>query len=307
MCDLPWTEKYRPKNLDEIIGHDSLVKFIRLAIVKKMMPNMIFYGPAGTGKTSLAYAIRNEMLGKHITEGLYTGGIYYEINASCDRGVDVVREQISSFCSIYSAGFKLIFLDEFDAMTNEAQSALKRVIEVNNDVCFIMACNNITKVLPELQSRCILSNVGGPRKDDIIKRIVNICEIEKVNIDLSALKCLIKYFDDMRCIISHLQMLKVLHEDKVITNSDIYELLAIPSDEAIIEMYIILISKAGTKYKHICDILYEHNYNFGYLLEELIEYTFVNNIELVKPLIEIFKNYRLGVDNKVLIIQLSLI
>jgi replication factor C subunit 3/5 len=149
---LPWVEKYRPNALTEIVSHTSVISTIQKLIDQHALPHLLFYGPPGTGKTTTAHAIARELYGQKY------GPTVLELNASDERGIDVVREQIKRFASsrmIFGTGHKLIILDESDAMTSAAQAALRRIIEkYSSNVRFVMICNYPEKLIPALRSRC---------------------------------------------------------------------------------------------------------------------------------------------------------
>jgi replication factor C subunit 3/5 len=149
---LPWVEKYRPTDLEEIVSHESVISTIRKLIDQQCLPHLLFYGPPGTGKTTTAHAIARALYGPKYSPFLL------ELNASDERGIDVVREQIKRFASsrtIFGSGHKLVILDESDAMTNPAQAALRRIMEkFSSNVRFIMICNYPEKLIPALRSRC---------------------------------------------------------------------------------------------------------------------------------------------------------
>merc|ERR1712166_1243888 len=146
--DLPWVEKYRPESLDDVVSQDNIVQTLTRLVENKMMPHLLFYGPPGTGKTSTILAIARQMYGKNLQTMVLT------LNASDDRGISVVRNQIKEFAStrmVFSSGHKLIILDEADAMTNDAQMALRRVIEkYTKNVRFCIICNYVSKIIPTL-------------------------------------------------------------------------------------------------------------------------------------------------------------
>lgn len=145
---MPFVEKYRPEDLSRIISHIDIVKTIRKFIEGKKLPHLLFHGPPGTGKTSCMIAIAKELYGPSYRN------MTLELNASDDRGINVVRDQIKSFCStqqLMSTGMKLVILDECDSMTNPAQFALRRIVEKyskNTRFCFI--CNYVSKIIPAL-------------------------------------------------------------------------------------------------------------------------------------------------------------
>ncbi len=158
---------------------------------------MLFYGPPGTGKTTTILAIAKKLYGPKWKS------MVLELNASDDRGIDVVREQIKNFAStktIFSSGFKLIILDEADNMTQAAQAALRRVIEkYTRNVRFCLICNYVSKIIPALQSRCTRFRFGPLKLDQIEKRLNFIIEREGVKIDDSGKQALLKLSNgDMR-------------------------------------------------------------------------------------------------------------
>lgn len=148
--ELPWTEKYRPKKLDEIVGQDALVERLKAYVNTKSMPHLCFAGPAGVGKTTAAMCIANEMFSDLRHDWL-------ELNASDERGIDVVRTKIKDFARTrpISGDFKIIFMDESDSLTSEAQNALRRTMESYTQTCrFILSCNYSSKIIAPIQSRC---------------------------------------------------------------------------------------------------------------------------------------------------------
>lgn len=150
--ELPWVEKYRPSTLDDLIAHDEIIGILTRLIESGKLPHLLFYGPPGTGKTSTILAAARSMYGSR------SNAMTLELNASDDRGIGVVRDQIKSFAGtkqLFSSGVKLVILDEADAMTSDAQFALRRVIEKNTkSTRFCLICNYVSKIIPALQSRC---------------------------------------------------------------------------------------------------------------------------------------------------------
>lgn len=145
---IPFVEKYRPDDLEHIISHHEIVSTIRRFIEGRKLPHLLFHGPPGTGKTSCMIAIAKELYGKNYRN------MTLELNASDDRGIDVVREKIKSFCStqqLMSKGIKLVILDECDSMTNAAQFALRRIVEkYTRTTRFCLICNYVSKLIPAL-------------------------------------------------------------------------------------------------------------------------------------------------------------
>ncbi len=175
-----WTEKYRPSKFNELIGQDEIVKRVSSLVNSMNIPHLLLAGPAGTGKSTLALIIVKELYGDKWREN------YLELNASDERGINVVREKVKGFARTKSLGdvpFKIIFLDEADALTPEAQQALRRTMENYSSTCrFIMSCNYSSKVIDPIQSRCVLFRFKLLEKKDIEKVIRRIAENEKLEI-----------------------------------------------------------------------------------------------------------------------------
>uniref|UniRef100_A0A7N8YGE7 Activator 1 subunit 5 n=1 Tax=Mastacembelus armatus TaxID=205130 RepID=A0A7N8YGE7_9TELE len=172
--NLPWVEKYRPQTLDDLISHKDILSTIQRFISEDKLPHLLFYGPPGTGKTSTILACA-----KQLYKDKEFNSMVLELNASDDRGIDVVRGPILSFAStrtIFKKGFKLVILDEADAMTQDAQNALRRVIEkFTENTRFCMICNYLSKIIPALQSRCTRFRFGPLSPDQMIPRLEYKC------------------------------------------------------------------------------------------------------------------------------------
>jgi replication factor C small subunit len=147
-----WVEKYRPRKLSDVIGQKAIVERLRSYVRTRSMPHMLFAGPAGIGKTTCAIALARELYGDD-----WRGNLI-ELNASDERGIDVVRGKIKDFARAATIGqdeFKIIFLDEADSLTNDAQAALRRTMERYTQTCrFILSCNYSSKIIEPIQSRC---------------------------------------------------------------------------------------------------------------------------------------------------------
>ncbi|KAF9348961.1 Subunit of heteropentameric Replication factor C (RF-C) [Mortierella sp. AD094] len=201
---LPWVEKYRPVTLDDLVSHEDITSTIERFIDENRLPHMLFYGPPGTGKTSTILACARKLYGpmwKSMT---------MELNASDDRGIDVVREQIKNFAStkkIFSSGFKLIILDEADMMTQTAQNALRRVVEkYTRNVRFCIICNYVSKIIPALQSRCTRFRFAPLELSQVDARLDHIVQAESVNITPEGRKALLQLSKgDMRRALNILQ------------------------------------------------------------------------------------------------------
>ncbi|MBT4376588.1 replication factor C small subunit [archaeon] len=181
-----WTEKYRPKTYEELAGQEEIVKRIKALTNSMNIPHLLFAGPAGTGKSTLALIVVKELFGEKWRDN------YLELNASDERGINVVREKVKNFARTKSIGnvpFKVIFLDEADALTPEAQQALRRTMENYASTCrFIMSCNYSSKIIDPIQSRCSIFRFRLLEKKDVEKVIKRISESEKIEIDSEAIE-----------------------------------------------------------------------------------------------------------------------
>jgi replication factor C small subunit len=175
-----WTEKYRPEEFSEVVGQDNIVKRIESLTNSMNIPHLLFAGPAGTGKSTLALIIVKKLFGDSWKES------YLELNASDERGIQTVRDKVKSFARTRSIGkvpFKVIFLDEADALTPEAQQALRRTMENYSSNCrFILSCNYSSKIIDPIQSRCAIFRFKLLEKKDIEQRLKTIGEKEKLTI-----------------------------------------------------------------------------------------------------------------------------
>ncbi len=176
-----WTEKYRPHDFEEVRGQDEIVKRVEAFVKKKNMPHLLFAGPAGVGKTTLSLVIAKKLFGERWREN------FLELNASDERGIDVVRVKVKDFARTRAIGdvpFKIIYLDECDALTREAQQALRRTMENYTQTCrFILSCNYSSKIIDPIQSRCTVFRFKPLPKEDMYKIIDKIAKAEKLSVD----------------------------------------------------------------------------------------------------------------------------
>ncbi len=201
-----WVEKYRPLKLSDIVNQKEVIGSLK-ALLKNVseMPHLMFSGSAGVGKTTAALCIAREILGNSWRE--YT----LELNASDERGINMVRERVKKFARFSgldtSIPFKLVILDEADEMTSDAQTALRRIIEDTATHCrFIMIANNISKIIEPLQSRCAVFKFTRISEEEIVDYLEEICKKEKLKYTKEGLKTLYSYSEgDMRHSINMLQ------------------------------------------------------------------------------------------------------
>ena len=199
-----WTEKYRPKNLSEVVGQKHVTARLESYVRSRSMPHLLLTGPAGTGKTTCSLALARELFGDNWR------GNFIELNASDERGIDVVRGKIKEFARTAPIGaeFKIIFMDEADALTSDAQAALRRTMEKYSGICrFILSCNYSSKIIDPIQSRCAVMRFKPLTSDDIRGFLSRIVSEEKVDIEPEALEGLVRIaHGDMRRAVNSLQV-----------------------------------------------------------------------------------------------------
>jgi replication factor C small subunit len=181
-----WTEKYRPGKFSEIVGQEDIIKRVESLTNSSNIPHLLFAGPAGTGKSTMALIVVKQLYGSDWHDN------YLELNASDERGINIVREKVKSFARTKSIGnvpFKVIFLDEADALTPEAQQALRRTMENYSGTCrFVLSCNYSSKIIDPIQSRCAIFRFKLLEKKDIEKYLKRISEFEKLTISPEAVE-----------------------------------------------------------------------------------------------------------------------
>jgi len=204
MGDLPWIEKYRPKTIDEIIGQDETKTRLKGFVESKSLPHLLFAGPPGTGKTSTVITLATEIFG----EGNISGNLL-ELNASDDRGIDIIRNEVKDFAKTLpiDAPFKIISLDEADALTSAAQHALRRTMEKYvSSSRFVLLCNYPGKIIEPIQSRCAFFRFQRLGDDVIKEQLEYISKQENVDYTSKGLDMLVKVSNgDLRKAINVLQ------------------------------------------------------------------------------------------------------
>jgi DNA polymerase III delta prime subunit len=204
----PWVEKYRPTNFDDIVLDNMNKKIFTNILNNRYFPNLLFYGPPGTGKTTTIINLINEFQTKYYK---IDKSLIIHLNASDERGIDIVRNQISTFVksnNLFEVGIKFVILDEVDSMTKNAQYALKYLLQTcGNNVKFCLICNYISKVDDSLQNEFICIRFNQLPRDNIYNFIYNISLKEKIILDKITIDAIQDiYKSDIRSIINFIQL-----------------------------------------------------------------------------------------------------
>ncbi|SPC65250.1 probable RFC2 - DNA replication factor C, 41 KD subunit [Ustilago sp. UG-2017b] len=235
----PWVEKYRPKTIDDVAAQEHTVAVLKKTLMSNNLPHMLFYGPPGTGKTSTILALARQLFGPELVKTRVL-----ELNASDERGITVVREKIKNFAKLAVTNpkegfpcppFKIIILDEADSMTQDAQSALRRIMEQYSRITrFCLVCNYVTRIIEPLASRCSKFRFRSLDTSSTKTRLEMIAGAESVSFqNSSVLDTLITTSDgDLRRAITYLQSASRLHsiagDDKTsVTSESIVEIAGV--------------------------------------------------------------------------------
>ena len=289
---LLWVEKFRPDTLSEVVSHEKIIKKFKIFIKSNYMPHILLNGPPGTGKTSTAIACAKEIYGDNYSS------MVLEINASEKRGIEVMRNEIKKFiCSktVYSKNkktlFKLVILDEADAMTTDAQTMLVSFVErYSINVRFFLICNYIKKISQAIQSRCIIFKFSPLNKKDIIIKINKLINLNILKITNDGIDTIIKISKgDMRKVLNILQVTNMAHKE--VNSKNITTCIGYPTSKDIDTMYYNLTKQS---FNDCLDNLKKIINKNGYSLNDVIS-------ELTDIIISKFMNNEID-KNKVLIL-----
>ena len=251
---LPWVEKYRPRKVTDVAHQAEVVRVLQRAVESANLPHLLFYGPPGTGKTSTILAM---------AKTLYSPATYrqrvLELNASDERGINVVRTKIKDFASTAvslkqsegypSPPYKIIVLDEADAMTNDAQSALRRTMEQFSKVTrFCIICNYVSRIIQPLASRCAKFRFKPLEAESMVERLRFICEKEQVEADEEAMAAVVRCSGgDMRKAVTLIQSAHQYGPDGV-NAATVFELSSVVPDD---EMTALMQSAATSSFENV--------------------------------------------------------
>ena len=277
--NIPWVEKYRPNKFDNIVLDPTNRKLFEKIIEKEHFPNLLFYGPPGTGKTTTIINLIEQYQKRH--SKINKGNIIH-LNASDERGIDIIRNQIHSFVksmNLFETGFKFVILDEVDYMTKNAQQALKYLLQTTTtNVRFCLICNYISKIDEPLKNEFICVRFNQLPCDEIIQFIRTIVKKENINIHDNAIQTIQSmYKSDIRSMVNFLQLnqnFKLNEWNKNILNMEVLKELH--------NMFCNDTKQIDIIHK-IYDISREYNVDKKHLLQSFFNYIIRNELTTISP------------------------
>ena len=285
--NIPWIEKYRPESLNDLCGNYEIINRLKNMKNSGDVSNMILVGPSGTGKTSSILSLAKDLLGETFSEAII------ELNASDERGIDIVRNKIKNFSlkkiNFTEFKYKIIILDEADSMTPSAQQALRRTIEsYTNTTRFALSCNNLSSIIEPIQSRCLILKYHRVYPEEMMSRISYICEKENINYDDESLMYLCSLSGgDMRQTINNLQSVGTLFSE--INEENINICIDIPHPKII---------------KDVLKDVLEKDYRIGIQkINKLLKQGFSSG-DIMNSFMNIVKTYDVDMEVKIKIFEL---
>ena len=273
-----WIEKYRPHTIDEIIGQDKNIKMLNSMINNNSLPHILFTGKSGTGKTSTIMSIANRLYGKNKTF------MVMKLDASDDRGINTVREEIKGFAdkmTPFNNNVKLIILDEADSMTCDAQFALRRIIEIySENTRFCLICNYENKIIPAIKARCINIRFSPIEKNIIINRLKYIAELESIDFNMDSIETIAHISNgDLRKAINMLQSISMINYK--ISSKMCYDMIGMAEPVYVDNIYNMLMdtnSNYENTFNYIKNIIMEKGILLCFLLQQLTS-KIINNLQ----------------------------
>lgn len=280
--NIPWVDKYRPISLDEVVAHTEIIKILDRFITNNCMTHLLFYGPSGTGKTSVIMACARKLYGDSLKF------MTLELNSSDERGIEIVRHRIKQFvtgktvfCQEKSNKYihKLVILDEIDAMTDDAQATLRQIIERHSENArFCLICNNISKINPALQSRCTIFRFTPLSKTQMEKKLNEIVQKENVKISKKGIDTIIERSNgDMRKALNILQSTFMAFDE--ITSNNVNICIGYPLEKDISAIINILLKNTFEKsYNKIMKIKSESGLSLAEIIDEIYKFIIETNM-----------------------------
>jgi len=291
--NIPWCEKYRPKLFENILLDESNKTFLNKILETNVFPNLLFYGPPGTGKTTTIINLINKYQLNNYKK--INSSLLIHLNASDDRGIDIIRNNIYNFINsnnLFNDGIKFIILYEVDYMTKLAQQALKTLIQETNknNVKFCLICNYISKIFNGLSDEFIKIRFNNIDSKHIINLLQNINKIENLNINKKNLEIICSYYEnDIRSMINYLQS-KIHKKQSIIDNKVLEKIFEVNiNNNSNIKKFVVLLNK----------IEYDYKISLFYLLKNYIFFIIENdkiNIDAITNLEYIVHNFQ-NIDN----------
>ena len=266
---LPWVEKYRPQTFNNIISNEQNLIILQNMLLNNSLPHLLFYGISGTGKTSTIMALAKQLYKNNINL------MVMKLDASDDRGINSVREEIKGFAekkNMFQKGVKLIILDEADSMTFDAQFALRRIIEKYSETTrFCLICNYENKIIPAIRSRCANFRFNPIEKNNIINTLDNIAKNENLILENNSLEIISNLSNgDLRKAINLLQSISM--KSNIISPLYCYETAGLPTDneiELIFKYLTDMKNNFNEIYNHLNLIIRNNGYSLDIILKEL--------------------------------------
>lgn len=276
---VPWVEKYRPKCVDDVVEQGEVVAVLRESLSTADLPNLLLYGPPGTGKTSTILAAARQLFGELFKERIL------ELNASDDRGIAVIRNKVKTFAQLTASGtrsdgklcppFKIVILDEADAMTHAAQAALRRTMEKETKTTrFCLVCNYVSRIIEPITSRCTKFRFKPLCDDKIIERLRSICEQENVDVGEQVYRDIVNISGgDLRRAITTLQSCHRLKgKGAKIEHTDVLEMSGVVP-RRYLDNFISVCKTANYNKleEYVMNLIYD-SYSVGQLFEQLSDF-----------------------------------
>lgn len=271
--DIPWVEKYRPAKIDDVAQQDEVVSSLKNSLETGDLPNLLLYGPPGTGKTSVALAVCHQFFGADFKSRVK------EMNASDERGISAIREQVKVFAQLAVGSgssnskykFRIVILDEADSMTHDAQAALRRIMEEFVQVTrFIIICNYVSRIIEPLHSRCSKFRFKLIDQEFQKQRLFHICKEEKVQISGEALETLITLSKgDMRCAVTMLQTAVNFYGD--VDKAAITEIACAVPDSSVMKVFRVAQSGTISEVSAAVKEFFQEGYSGLQALEQLLD------------------------------------